>query len=264
MYENWSKLFSHNIAPKFLWCAVHRMLGWSVSQCCQIAWCWRSFCVCPMTPCWELVWPVDSGWLFPEMSSFGRSCSTATIAYRVRYPDTQVDTVIHCRIKTKTLWYMLRSVLFYLCAAAVSWYWEFRRLFDCIPCVEVQTLRDHCDQVLHLAFSHRGHRFSSCSKDCTVKVGLKDGWSCFHHWSYFLPASPLIVLGTWTQAQLEGLSLFFWALCLKNKLQQVKPKGRLQHVLSAQDQSYCVISIDCEIFTQYDFFPHFALTQFFP
>ncbi|XP_005720537.1 F-box/WD repeat-containing protein 5 [Pundamilia nyererei] len=54
--------------------------------------------------------------------------------------------------------------------AAVSWYREFKRLFDCIPCVEVQTLREHTDQVLHLAFSHRGHRFSSCSKDCTVKL----------------------------------------------------------------------------------------------
>ncbi|XP_030005640.1 F-box/WD repeat-containing protein 5 [Sphaeramia orbicularis] len=54
--------------------------------------------------------------------------------------------------------------------ASVSWYREFKRLFDCIPCVEVQTLREHSDQVLHLAFSHRGHRFSSCSKDCTVKL----------------------------------------------------------------------------------------------
>ncbi|KAK5852024.1 hypothetical protein PBY51_023530 [Eleginops maclovinus] len=54
--------------------------------------------------------------------------------------------------------------------ASVSWYREFKRLFDCIPCVEVQTLVEHTDQVLHLAFSHRGHRFSSCSKDCTVKL----------------------------------------------------------------------------------------------
>ncbi|KAF0031509.1 F-box/WD repeat-containing protein 5 [Scophthalmus maximus] len=54
--------------------------------------------------------------------------------------------------------------------SALSWNREFRRLFDCIPCVEVQTLREHSDQVLHLAFSHRGHRFSSCSKDCTVKL----------------------------------------------------------------------------------------------
>uniref|UniRef100_A0A8C7SRL9 F-box and WD repeat domain containing 5 n=2 Tax=Oncorhynchus mykiss TaxID=8022 RepID=A0A8C7SRL9_ONCMY len=54
--------------------------------------------------------------------------------------------------------------------ASLSWYREFKRLFDCIPCVEVQTLKEHHDQVLHLAFSHRGHRFSSCSKDCTVKL----------------------------------------------------------------------------------------------
>lgn len=64
-------------------------------------------------------------------------------------------------------------------AAAVSWYREFRRLFDCIPCVEVQTLREHTDQVLHLAFSHRGHRFSSCSKDCTVKVRLRQSLTSF-------------------------------------------------------------------------------------
>ncbi|KAL4609462.1 F-box/WD repeat-containing protein 5-like [Arapaima gigas] len=54
--------------------------------------------------------------------------------------------------------------------AASSWFLEFKRLYDCIPCVEVQTLKEHHDQVLHLAFSHRGHRFSSCSKDCTVKL----------------------------------------------------------------------------------------------
>uniref|UniRef100_A0A673XJM4 F-box domain-containing protein n=1 Tax=Salmo trutta TaxID=8032 RepID=A0A673XJM4_SALTR len=41
--------------------------------------------------------------------------------------------------------------------SSVSWYREFKRL-------------EHHDQVLHLAFSHRGHRFSSCFKDCTVKV----------------------------------------------------------------------------------------------
>lgn len=67
---------------------------------------------------------------------------------------------------------VLTDCFVFVMSASVSWYGEFRRLFDCIPCVEVQTLREHCDQVLHLAFSHRGHRFSSCSKDCTVKVGV--------------------------------------------------------------------------------------------
>ncbi|XP_010135625.1 PREDICTED: F-box/WD repeat-containing protein 5, partial [Buceros rhinoceros silvestris] len=53
---------------------------------------------------------------------------------------------------------------------AVSWYDEFQRLYDTIPCVEVQALREHNDQVLHLSFSHSGCLFASCSKDCTVKI----------------------------------------------------------------------------------------------
>ncbi|KAM5330726.1 F-box/WD repeat-containing protein 5 isoform 2-T3 [Glossophaga mutica] len=58
--------------------------------------------------------------------------------------------------------------------AATSWYEEFRRLYDTVPCVEVQTLREHTDQVLHLSFSHSGYRFASCSKDCTVKIWNND------------------------------------------------------------------------------------------
>ncbi|KAK1333931.1 hypothetical protein QTO34_004929 [Cnephaeus nilssonii] len=64
--------------------------------------------------------------------------------------------------------------------AATSWYEEFRRLYDTVPCVEVQTLREHTDQVLHLSFSHSGYQFASCSKDCTVKVraaGLGRAWA---------------------------------------------------------------------------------------
>ncbi|XP_070286324.1 F-box/WD repeat-containing protein 5 isoform X2 [Myotis yumanensis] len=58
--------------------------------------------------------------------------------------------------------------------AATSWYEEFRRLYDTVPCVEVQTLREHTDQVLHLSFSHSGYQFASCSKDCTVKIWNND------------------------------------------------------------------------------------------
>ncbi|XP_039630000.1 F-box/WD repeat-containing protein 5 isoform X1 [Polypterus senegalus] len=58
--------------------------------------------------------------------------------------------------------------------AATSWLEEFKRLYDTIPCVEVQTLKEHHDQVLHLSFSHSGHFFASCSKDCTVKVWNND------------------------------------------------------------------------------------------
>ncbi|XP_021090672.2 F-box/WD repeat-containing protein 5 isoform X3 [Mesocricetus auratus] len=58
--------------------------------------------------------------------------------------------------------------------AATSWYEEFRRLYDMVPCVEVQTLKEHTDQVLHLSFSHSGYQFASCSKDCTVKIWNND------------------------------------------------------------------------------------------
>lgn len=70
---------------------VNRMSGWSVSQFCQTAWCWRSSCVCPMMPCWALVWPADSGRLSLEMSSFGGSCSTAITAYHALYHGTPVQ-----------------------------------------------------------------------------------------------------------------------------------------------------------------------------
>ncbi|KAM4877848.1 F-box/WD repeat-containing protein 5 [Thomomys bottae] len=58
--------------------------------------------------------------------------------------------------------------------AATSWYEEFQRLYDSVPCVEVQTLTEHADQVLHLSFSHSGYQFASCSKDCTVKIWSND------------------------------------------------------------------------------------------
>ncbi|XP_060055392.1 F-box/WD repeat-containing protein 5 isoform X2 [Erinaceus europaeus] len=58
--------------------------------------------------------------------------------------------------------------------AATSWYEEFQRLYDAVPCVEVQTLKEHTDQVLHLSFSHSGYQFASCSKDCTVKIWNND------------------------------------------------------------------------------------------
>ena len=78
-------------------------------------------------------------------------------------------------------------------AAATSWFEEFRRLYDAVPCVEVQTLREHSDQVLHLSFSHSGGQFASCSKDCTVKVraaapgeghslGGRPGWEVGAGW----------------------------------------------------------------------------------
>nr|XP_060613275.1 F-box/WD repeat-containing protein 5 [Anolis sagrei ordinatus]XP_060613276.1 F-box/WD repeat-containing protein 5 [Anolis sagrei ordinatus]XP_060613277.1 F-box/WD repeat-containing protein 5 [Anolis sagrei ordinatus]XP_060613278.1 F-box/WD repeat-containing protein 5 [Anolis sagrei ordinatus]XP_060613279.1 F-box/WD repeat-containing protein 5 [Anolis sagrei ordinatus]XP_060613280.1 F-box/WD repeat-containing protein 5 [Anolis sagrei ordinatus] len=53
---------------------------------------------------------------------------------------------------------------------ATSWSGEFRRLFEGVPCLETQALKEHGDQVLHLSFSHSGAFFASCSKDCTAKI----------------------------------------------------------------------------------------------
>ncbi|OCT65212.1 hypothetical protein XELAEV_18041451mg [Xenopus laevis] len=78
------------------------------------------------------------------------------------------------------------------CPGAESWYEEFQRVSDTVPCVEVQRLREHGDQVLHISFSHSGDRFASCSKDCTIKVWtsaqpisvLHSADMKPHHWSY--------------------------------------------------------------------------------
>ncbi|KAG8447418.1 hypothetical protein GDO86_014773 [Hymenochirus boettgeri] len=73
-----------------------------------------------------------------------------------------------------------------------SWYEEFKRLCDTVPRVEVERLREHSDQVLHISFSSSGDLFASCSKDCTVKVWINaHSISVLHnadmkpyHWSY--------------------------------------------------------------------------------
>ncbi|GCB78991.1 hypothetical protein scyTo_0021256, partial [Scyliorhinus torazame] len=57
---------------------------------------------------------------------------------------------------------------------AISWLGEFQRLYDTVPCVEVEELKEHRDQVLHISFSHNGYFFGSCSKDCFVKVWNND------------------------------------------------------------------------------------------
>lgn len=42
-----------------------------------------------------------------------------------------------------------------------------------MPAIEVQVIRDHHDEVLHVAFSHNGQIFVTCSKDGLVKT-----WNC--------------------------------------------------------------------------------------
>jgi WD40 repeat protein len=45
-----------------------------------------------------------------------------------------------------------------------GWKSEYVRLIDQVPCKLVQTLTKHTDEVLHVAFSHDGKEFVSCSK----------------------------------------------------------------------------------------------------
>ena len=54
------------------------------------------------------------------------------------------------------------------------WRGEYRRLHYRTVSVESEVLKDHRDQVLHVAFSHDGRLFSTCSKDGYVKVHTRD------------------------------------------------------------------------------------------
>lgn len=49
-----------------------------------------------------------------------------------------------------------------------SWFSEFQRLHQNTPLVEGQVLKEHTDEVLHVAFSHDGELLASSSKDCSV------------------------------------------------------------------------------------------------
>lgn len=130
--------------------------------------------------------PAISGLLCHGMSSSGRRFFTTTTASHTLCRATQVLRLYTLYETSSVFANHLRTIiLLCLCVscmavAALSWYREFKRLYDCIPCVEVQTLKEHHDQVLHLAFSHRGHRLSSCSKDCTVKVRYEASCCSLH------------------------------------------------------------------------------------
>ena len=53
-----------------------------------------------------------------------------------------------------------------------SWQEDYRRLVDETPILLCQTLTNHEDEVLHVAFSPDGTLLSSTSKDCTIKVRI--------------------------------------------------------------------------------------------
>ena len=59
---------------------------------------------------------------------------------------------------------------FVLKQGAICWKDEYVRLKDKVPSVPIQTLTAHTDEVLHVAFSHDGTEFISCSKDNKIIV----------------------------------------------------------------------------------------------
>ena len=67
---------------------------------------------------------------------------------------------------------------FELKSGSTSWKEECIRLIDNVPTVLIQTLKSHTDEVLHVAFSHDGKEFASCSKDNKVIIWKKflDGY----------------------------------------------------------------------------------------
>ncbi|XP_053551302.1 F-box/WD repeat-containing protein 5 [Bombina bombina] len=140
------------------------------------------------------------------MDSDGQSLLPDSILYQIFLSLSPTDLLsagLVCR-----RWYavsrddFLWKELFYQCyrvqrhipryPGSTSWLEEFQRLCDTVPCVEIQRLREHTDQVLHISFSHSGRLFASCSKDCTAKIwNTRHPISLLHsanmkpyHWSY--------------------------------------------------------------------------------
>ncbi|OQV17517.1 F-box/WD repeat-containing protein 5 [Hypsibius exemplaris] len=90
----------------------------------------------------------------------------------------------------------------------VSWREEYKRLWCEVPAIQVQLIRDHRDEVLHVSFSNDGSMFATCSKDDFVKCwdaqafpvrrrfqeNMKEhGWK-YTQWSAFNSSNTLLLV----------------------------------------------------------------------
>ena len=55
-----------------------------------------------------------------------------------------------------------------------SWKYEYERLVDRVPRKNIQVLKGHSDEVVHIAYSNDGSEFVSCSKDQSFIVWKKE------------------------------------------------------------------------------------------
>ena len=59
-----------------------------------------------------------------------------------------------------------------LAAGKQSWVEEYKRLLYHVPTVEIEVVKKHTDEVLHVSFSNNGKMFTTTSKDGFVKVSI--------------------------------------------------------------------------------------------